>query len=455
VSALHGANIVKKSSNMPWYDGPTLLHVLEHVHVSSDLNLLDFRFPVQHVLRPDQNFRGYAGKITSGTITPGEEIVVLPSGKNSKVKSLVTMDGEITEGVAPHSYVLTLEDDIDISRGDMIVRKSNLPQVARHFDALLCWMEDVPLKIGKNYLVKHTTKTVTAFISRLLYSIDVNNLHRKNSKTLKLNDIGRVEMQLTQPIMFDYYDKNRETGSFIVIDPETNFTVGAGMIRGVVSDIDETLKSENVAAGVFNKSTNVTRERASVSLSMREERNKHKAAIIWLTGLSGSGKSTIAKKLEKTLFDKGCMTGLLDGDNLRHGLCKDLGFSVGDRSENIRRVSEVGKVLFEHGAIVICTFISPLREKREQARFLVPGGSFFEVFVHCSLKTCINRDPKGLYKKAIDGQIPDFTGISAPYEEPLSPEVVLNTENTSVEECVDAVLQKLREKGILGEMCSK
>ncbi|MGR3319878.1 MAG: adenylyl-sulfate kinase, partial [Candidatus Anammoxibacter sp.] len=421
----------------------------ENVHVSSDLNLVDFRFPVQYVIRPDLNFRGYAGKIVSGTIAVGEEVAILPSGKRSKIKEIVTFDGNLEEASAPFSVILTLKDEIDISRGDMIVREHNIPQINRNFDAIICWMWDEPLQIGKNYLIKHSTKTTKAFVSKLDYMIDVNTLHRKEAKTLELNEIGRVEINATQPIMFDSYNKNRGTGSFILIDPDTNFTVAVGMIREPLRSLEETLEPELSVAGVVDRATNVTREEIAVPLNKREEKNSHKAVVIWLTGLSGSGKSTIAKNLDNALFDLGCHTAILDGDNVRHGLCKDLGFSDKDRNENIRRVGEVAKILFDHGSIVICTFISPARKQRGIVRSLMPEGRFFEVFVRCSLKACIGRDPKGLYKKAIDGKIPEFTGISAPYEEPLDPEIIIDTEHKAEEENIKEIIERLRKNEII------
>jgi bifunctional enzyme CysN/CysC len=466
ISALKGDNVVTKSSNTPWYDGPTILHVLENVHISSDLNIRDFRFPVQYVIRPDLNFRGYAGKIVSGTITLGEEIVVLPSGVTSKIKSIKTMDGDLNEGSAPQSVVLTLEDEIDVSRGDMIVRRHNLPLVENDIDAIICWTGEEPLQIGKNYLLKHTTRTVNAFVLKLDYIIDVNTLHRTDAKehnpfcklldtpqrtdvdTLMLNEIGRAEVKVTQPVMFDQYNKNRETGSFIIIDPDTNFTVGAGMIRGAVRSIEETIHTERKVDGI-EKPVSIAPGESEISLSEREERNNHKTAIIWLTGLSGAGKSTIAKDLERMLFNLGCHTALLDWDKLRHGLCKDLGFSDQDRIENIRRVGEVARVFYEHGSIVICTFISPLRCQRDQVRALIPEGRFFEVFVRCSLKTCVQRDPRGLYKKAIDKKILQFTGINAPYEEPFNPEIIVDTEHKSVEDNLKLILYKLQNEGII------
>ena len=467
VSALKGDNVVVKSEKMPWYDGPTVLHMLENVHIGSDFNIRDFRFPVQYVIRPDLNFRGYAGRVVAGTVSPGEEIAVLPSGLVSKVKTITTMDGDLEEARAPQSVVITLEDEIDISRGDMIVRRHNLPQVENNIDVILCWMGNEPLEIGKNYFIKHTTRTVNASITKLIYMFDVNTLHRTDAtehnlfceliktthrtdvNTLLLNEIGRAEIKLTQPIMLDQYNKNRETGSFIVIDPDTNFTVGAGMIRGAVRSIEETIHLEGKTDVEEELPVKVEIDRDPVSLKEREERYKHKTAVIWFTGLSGSGKSTIAKSLERILFSTGIHTALLDWDKLYHGLCKDLSFSDQDRIENTRRAGEVARVFYEHGSLVLCTFVSPLRCQRDQVKALIPEGRFFEVFVRCSLQTCIQRDPRGLYKKAIDGEIPQFTGINSPYEEPLNPDVILDSEHKSIEENLRAILDMLKRKGII------
>ena len=467
VSALKGDNVVVESDKTPWYDGPTVLHILENVHIGSDFNIRDFRFPVQYVIRPDLNFRGYAGRIVAGTVSPGEEIAVLPSGLVSKVKTITTMDGDLEEAHAPQSVVITLEDEIDISRGDMIVRRHNLPQVENNIDAILCWMGNDPLEIGKSYFIKHTTRTVNASISKLIYMFDVNTLHRTDAtehnlfceliktthrtdvNTLLLNEIGRAEIKLTQPIMIDQYNKNRETGSFIVIDPDTNFTVGAGMIRGAVRSIEETIHAEEKTSVEEELPIKVEIDRAPVSLKEREERYKHKTAVIWFTGLSGAGKSTIAKSLERILFSTGIHTALLDWDKLRHGLCNDLNFSDQDRIENTRRAGEVARVFYEHGSLVLCTFVSPLRCQRDQVKALIPEGRFFEVFVRCSLQTCIKRDPSGLYKKAIDGKIPQFTGINSPYEEPLNPDVILDSEHMSIEENLKALIEMLKRKGII------
>ena len=467
VSALKGDNVVIKSEKTPWYDGPTVLHTLENVHIGSDLNVRDFRFPVQYVIRPDLNFRGYAGRIVAGSVIPGEEIAVLPSGLISKVKTITTMDGDLQEARAPQSVVITLEDEIDISRGDMIVRRHNLPQVENSIDAILCWMGNDPLEIGKNYFIKHTTRTVNASVSKLIYMFDVNTLHRTDAtehnlfceliktthrtdvNTLLLNEIGRAELKLTQPIMLDQYNKNRETGSFIIIDPDTNFTVGAGMIRGAVRSIEETIHAKEKTEVEEELPVKVEIERGPVSLKEREERYKHKTAVIWFTGLSGAGKSTIAKSLERLLFSTGIHTALLDWDKLHYGLCKDLSFSDQDRIENIRRAGEVARVFYEHGSVVLCTFVSPLRCQRDQVKALIPDGRFIEVFVRCSLQTCVQRDPRGLYKKAMDGEIPQFTGINSPYEEPLNPDIILDAEHKSIEDNLKALLEMLKRKGII------
>lgn len=449
VSALKGDNVVTKSENMPWYEGGTLLRYLENVHVSSDQNLVDFRFPVQNVIRPHQDFRGFAGKIVSGTISPGEEIVVLPSGKATRVRSVITYDGELAEAFAPQSVVLTLEDEVDISRGEMLVRKNNLPQVGTAFEAMACWMDDVPLTLNKPYLLQHTTRIVKAFVSRIVYRVDVNTLHRHDAESLLLNDIGRIELRLTAPIFCDPYRINRGTGSFILIDPLTNHTVAAGMLRGPARTIDDVILREEGASKKQDKSPHTIWKDWNIGREEREERNHHSAAVLWLTGFSGAGKSAIAAALEKMLYKQGCQTMLLDGDQLRHGLCADLGFSEKDREENIRRVAEVARLFFESGHIVICTFISPFAKDRAFARSLIPDGRFIEIFIKCDLEVCKRRDPNGLYEKAQSGEIASFTGVSSPYEAPQRPDLILETDLISIEDSVGAIMDKLRMKKII------
>lgn len=452
ISALKGDNVVDKSTHMPWYDGSTLLHHLENVNVGGSRNLVDFRFPVQYVIRPNQNFRGFAGQIASGRVAPGEEVVVFPSGLGSRVKSVTTFDGDQSEAVAGDSVIITLEDEIDISRGDMIVRTHNLPQKSNQVDAVICWMSETPMNPQGTYWVQHTTRTVKAFISELNYKIDVDTMHRDPAETLALNEIGRVQITATHPLFFDRYEINRNTGSFILIDPYTNTTVAAGMIRGRsrrVSDLVEAPAEPARPSIERRKSTDVVWEVGGVSLEMREKQNGHKAAVLWFTGLSGSGKSTVAKKLEHRLYEHGCRTMFLDGDNLRHGLNGDLGFSDNDRNENIRRAAEVARLGFSHGNLTICTFISPFQNERDFARSILPKGRFFEIFVKCDLEVCKRRDPKGLYAKALAGEIKNFTGISSPYEEPQHPEIVVETDLRSTEEIVEQIIRELEAQGIL------
>ncbi len=449
VSALRGDNVVDKSDKMPWYDGSTLLHHLENVNVGASLNNVDFRFPVQYVLRPNQNFRGYAGQIASGRIAKGEEVVVLPSGLSSKVHSILTADSETEWANVGDSVVITLEDEIDISRGDMLVRVNNLPQKSNRLDATICWMSEEPLKPRGQYWVQHTTRQVSGFISELNYKINVDTMHREDADTLLLNEIARIQLTTTQPLYYDRYQLNRATGNFILIDPATNNTVAAGMIRGKSRNVEQLREGEVDTSPTRPKSSNVVWEQQGISLAQREERNGHKAAVLWFTGLSGSGKSTIAKKLEQRLFADGVHTTYLDGDNLRHGLNGDLGFSSADRQENIRRAGELAKLSFAHGNITLACFISPFTADRRFARGLVPDGRFLEIFVKCDLEVVKRRDTKGLYAKALAGEIQDFTGISSPYEEPENAELVVETDIQSVDEIVEQILQTLKERGIL------
>ncbi|MCB0192917.1 MAG: sulfate adenylyltransferase subunit CysN [Anaerolineae bacterium] len=451
ISALHGDNVVEKSLNMTWYDGPTLLHHLEHVNVGASRNLVDFRFPIQYVIRPNQDFRGFAGQVASGRIAVGEEVVALPSGLQSKVKSIVTYDSEPEEAIIGDSIVITLEDEIDISRGDMIVRTRNLPQKSNQIDATLCWMSETPMNPQGTYWLQHTSRQVKALISELNYKIDVDTMHREPTEALTLNEIGRVQLTTTQPIFYDRYQINRNSGSFVLIDPFTNNTVAAGMIRGQsrqVSDLVDSEEKADTSTG-RKKSSDVVWETTGVSREMREEQNKHKAAVLWFTGLSGSGKSTVAKKVEQFLFERGVRTMFLDGDNVRHGLNGDLGFTEQDRQENIRRVAEVARLGFEHGNLVLCSFISPFQSDRDFARSLLPEGRFFEVFVKCDIEVCKRRDPKGLYARALKGEIKNFTGISSPYEEPVNPEIVFETDLHSTEEIVAQILSILEKREIL------
>lgn len=449
VSALRGDNVVDKSENMPWYDGSTLLHHLETVNVGASLNNVDFRYPVQYVLRPNQDFRGYAGQVASGRIAKGEDVVILPSGLSSTVASIVTLEDELESAGVGESVTITLTDEIDISRGDMIVRKRNLPQKSNKIDAIICWMSEDPMKANGTYWVQHTTRQVTGYISELNYKVDVDTMHREDAETLTLNEIGRIQLTTTQPLFYDRYQLNRTTGSFILIDPATNNTVAAGMIRGKSRNVDDLLEGEVDAAPERPKSSNVVWEQEGITLAAREERNGHKAAVLWFTGLSGSGKSTIAKKLEQRLFKDGVKTMFLDGDNLRHGLNGDLGFSSADRQENIRRAGEIAKLSYAHGNVTLACFISPFTADRRFARGLVGNGRFIEIYVKCDLEVVKRRDTKGLYAKALAGELDNFTGISSPYEEPVNAEIVVETDIQSVDEIVDKIINELQIRGIL------
>ena len=441
ISALKGDNIVNKSTEMPWYNGATLMYKLENVQVGSRRNRVDFRLPVQYVIRPNQNFRGFAGTIASGSLRVGEEIMVLPSRLKSKVKSIISYKEELQEAISGSAVTVTIEDEVDISRGDMIVRAKNIPQVSREFEAIVCWMNESPMQKENNYIIMHTSRTVQAIPLKLHYKIDVDTLHRNDAESLELNEIGRVRFAVSQPLFFDPYKINNETGSFIIIDPASNVTVGAGMIRGIEAE-----DNGKGAETEMEKSANVVWEPWNISRETRASRHGHAPMVLWFTGISGAGKSTIARSLEKRLWDMGKQTMLLDGDQVRHGLCRDLGFSDKDRRENIRRVGELSKLFYEHGNIVICTFVSPFIMDREKVRNLIPNADFIEIQVSCSRDTAIERDPKGLYAKAKKGEITGLTGFDGIYEENPNAELVINTDNRPIEECVNEVLDYIEEK---------
>ncbi len=442
ISALKGDNVVDKSDKTPWYNGPTLLHHLETVKVDASHNVIDFRFPVQYVVRPNQNFRGFSGKIASGRIKPGDEITVLPSRLSSKVKEIVTKDGNLDEAYPGDSVVLTIEDEIDISRGDMIVRKKNVPTVTSNFEAYLCWMNEEAMQTGKQYLLMHTTKTTQVFIDDLIYRMNVDTLSREDADNLQLNEIGRVKLTTAQPLFIDAYQVNQKTGSFIIIDPASNVTVGAGMIRASSTESSDRGR-ETEDRDVTQHSPNTVWEPWNIPRVERETRNGHKAMVLWFTGISGAGKSTIAKALEKKLWEEGKQTILLDGDQVRHGLNGDLGFSPVDRTENIRRVGEVARLFFEHGNIVLCTFVSPYKKDRAAVRQLFPEGRFVEIHVTCDPKTAQERDPKGLYEKAKRGEIKGLTGFDGEYEVNEKADIIINTDDKSIDEAIKIINEKI------------
>ena len=456
VSALKGDNVVDRSEAMPWYQGSTLLHHLEHVNVAGDRNLRDFRFPVQTVIRPDQTFRGFAGTVASGTVRPGEEVMALPAGTRSTVETVTTLDGDLDEARAGEAVVLTLADEIDVSRGDMLVRAGNLPTVSTGIEAMMCWMAEAPLQADRHYLLRHTTREVKAFIDDVVYRVDVDTLHREDSESLGLNDIGRVRITTAAPLFFDPYRANHETGAFILIDPYSNATVAAGMIRGEAQSPDVVAReaarlersADAAASGARAVSPHVVWEGLNIPREAREAQQGHGAAVLWFTGLSGAGKTTIAREVERRLFDAGIRTMLLDGDQVRHGLNGDLGFSPDDRRENVRRIGEAARLFFESGAVTLCTFVSPYRADRDRVRQLI-GDRFWEIHVDAALDTVRQRDPKGLYAKADAGEIQNLTGVDAPYEAPEAPELTLDTGVMSAEQAVDAVLAALVRAGVI------
>lgn len=441
ISALHGDNVAKLSENMSWYQGPTFLHHLENVNISTDRNLVDLRFPVQYVIRPHLNFRGFAGTVASGVLRVGDPVLCLPSRRTTRVKSIITLAGEIEEAWPPLSMTVTLEDEVDVSRGSMLVHPNNLPKVGNEYEAMLLWMHEETAEPGRTYLVKHTTNLVPGTLDELRYKIDVNTMRKMDASELGMNEIGRVHLTLHRPIAFDDYTRNRQTGNFVLIDRLTNATVAAGMI------LDRQVAKAPSAKSPATR--NIVQETSLVGRTERERLLKQRGVTLWLTGLSGSGKSTIAKELERTLMDLGHVCYLLDGDNIRHGLNKDLGFSVEDRTENIRRIAEVARLFNNAGLIVVTAFISPYREDRDTARAIIGLDRFLEVYVSTPLEVCEARDPKNLYKRARAGEIPQFTGISDPYEEPLQPEVALDTTTRPVEESVQLLIDALTERGCL------
>lgn len=444
VSALHGDNVVNRSPRMPWFDGAPLLQFLEHVTISADRNLIDFRFPVQYVVRPHQDFRGFSGKIVSGTIKVGEEVVALPSMQRSRVAGINFYTAELEQAEEGQSVIITLEDEIDISRGDMIVRRHNIPEIEREFEATLSWMDERhSLSTTTSYILQHTTQTTQAYVDEVIYRLDVNTLHRAPAETLTLNEIGRIKITTAKQLFFDPYERNRNTGGFILIDPTDFRTVGAGMIRHSSRSTIGALKREERGKRLAQpRSDNVHWDPGLVTTRDRIVRNRHKPLCLWLTGLSGSGKSTIAQLVEKRLFDDGLQVVRLDGDNVRHGLNGDLGFNREDRKENIRRIGHVAHLLFTYGNIVICTFISPYESEREFVRSLFEDGEFVEVHVDVTLTEAERRDPKGLYKKARAGEIRGFTGVDAPYERPRSPELRLDTVSTEPQNAAAALLEE-------------
>ncbi|HEU5270889.1 MAG TPA: sulfate adenylyltransferase subunit CysN [Jatrophihabitans sp.] len=432
LSAVHGDNVVARSDRMPWYAGPALLEYLETVEPRRPPGAAPFRMPVQTVLRPDLGFRGFAGPVVRGTVAPGDRVVVLPSGRTSTIDRIVTFDGDLAQAEAGQSITVTLTDEVDVSRGDVLASATEPAAVADQFEVDLVWMSEQEMLPGRSYLIKLGTQLVPGSISKPKYRVNVDNLDRLAATTLGLNDIAVCTLSLDRAVPYDRYADNRELGGFLVIDRLTNDTVAAGMLRLAL-----------------RRSTNVQWQEVEVTKQARARLAGHQPCVVWFTGLSGAGKSTVANLLERRLHALGCRTYLLDGDNVRHGLNHDLGFTEVDRIENIRRVAEVAALMVDAGLIVLVSLISPYRSDREQARSLVEPTEFCEVFVDTPLAVAESRDPKGLYAKARRGELPNFTGIDSEYQPPLWPEVHLEMTSLAPEEAAERVLLTLRERGVL------
>ncbi|WP_372524553.1 sulfate adenylyltransferase subunit CysN [Piscinibacter sp.] len=433
MSALRGDNITESSANTPWYDGPPLMTWLEGVELDAETaQRQPFRMPVQWVNRPHLDFRGFSGRIVGGAVRPRDRLRALPSGRESIVERIVTHDGDLDVAVAGQSVTLTLADEIDVSRGDVLAAADALPEVADQFEANLVWMSDEAMLPGRPYLMKIGARTVGVTLAAPKYKVNVNTLEHLAAKTLELNEIGVCNLSLDRAIAFDPYERNRDTGGFIVVDRLSNHTVGAGMLHFAL-----------------RRSHNIHWQAIEVDPRSHAALKGQRPVVVWFTGLSGAGKSTIANLVEKRLHSLGRHTFLLDGDNVRHGLNKDLGFTEADRVENIRRVAEVARLMVDAGLITLVSFISPFRAERDMARARVAEGQFCEVFIDTPLPVAEQRDPKGLYRKARRGDLKNFTGIDSPYEAPEAPELRIDTTLSGAEEAAEAVLDQLRLMGFI------
>jgi bifunctional enzyme CysN/CysC len=426
LSAVYGDNIIERGEHMPWFQGPTLMQHLEEVPVAEVSTGKAFRLPVQWVNRPHADFRGFAGQIASGSVQQGDRIRVLPSGRESQIARIVSADGDLPRAFAGQSVTVTLTSEVDVSRGDVIAAAGDIPQVASQFEATIVWMHEEPLLQGRAYLMKSGARTVTATIAPVKHKINVNTLDELPAERLELNDIGVCELELDRPIPFEPYADNRTLGGFILIDRLSNATVGAGLINFAL-----------------RRSQNVHWQALDVDKQVRARQKGQRACVLWLTGLSGAGKSTIANLVEKRLTAQGRHTYLLDGDNVRHGLNKDLGFTAQDRVENIRRVAEVSRLMVDAGLIVLVSFISPFRSERRMARELFAPGEFLEVFIDTPLAEAERRDVKGLYKKARRGELKNFTGIDSPYEAPEAAEIRIDTTRVDAEQAAEQIIGHL------------
>ena len=424
VSALNGDNVLKSTEALSWFKGPSLITLLETISIENSNK--DFIMPIQNVVRPNLDYRAFCGRISSGVVQNGDKIRSLPSGKIAKIQSIAIGNKEVKKALCDQSISITLDSEIDISRGDVICKDNSPIETSNIFNVDLAWLSEIETHKGRNYIAKIGTQKTSCQITDIKYKFDINTLDKKPSKSIGLNDICNVTLTLNKEVPFTKFHENKAIGKLILIDPITNQTVGAAMIN----------HSMRRASNIYKHNLAITRE-------LRENMNGNKAKLLWFTGISGSGKSTIANELEKVLFSRGIRTFILDGDNIRHGLNNDLGFSDADRVENIRRVVEVSRLMLDAGIFVISSFISPFIADRKMARDLVTDEDFLEIFVNTPLEVAESRDPKGLYKKARIGEIPNFTGISSPYEMPISPDITLETEINSVKECAQIILDKL------------
>jgi bifunctional enzyme CysN/CysC len=434
LSALRGDNVTEPSVHTPWYGGPTLIEHLETVEIESSLQSGPFRMPVQWVNRPDLDFRGFSGMIVGGSVAPGDRVKVLPSGRESTVARLVSADGDLDEAVAGQSITVTLTDEVDVSRGDVLATASALPGVADQFEAHIIWMGEQEMLPGRTYPLKIGARTVGATLAQPKYKVNVNTLEHVAAKTLELNEIGVCNINLDRPVPFDPYEMNRDMGGFILIDRFTNATVAAGLLHFALRRAD-----------------NVHWQAIEVNKDAHAALKNQKPCVVWFTGISGAGKSTIANIVERKLHERGRHTYLLDGDNVRHGLNKDLGFTDADRVENIRRVTEVVSLMVDAGLIVLVSFISPFKAERRMAREHVEEGEFVEVFVDTAVAVAEARDEKGLYRKARRGELTNFTGIDSIYETPENPDIHVDTSQIVPERAADMIIDHLRQAGVLGE----
>ncbi len=423
VSALKGDNVVNVSENMPWYHGQSLLEFLETVHVGSDRNFEDFRFPVQYVIRPDLKYRGFAGKVASGIVKKGDKIMVLPSGKTSTVKEITTYDGNLEQAFPPQAVSIVLNDEIDVSRGNMLVHPDNVPKVERHFEAMLVWMDETDMDPYTQFYIKHNTHSTKARIDKIEYRVDVNTLEKSSVDYFRLNEIGRAVITTNEPLYFDAYKKNRQTGAFILIDPVTHNTVAVGMILDKVS-------SDRLPTRITDKERErIVNEGSLISDKEREKRYGQKGETVWITGLHGSGKNELAYSLEKELFSMGKIVVVLDGKKVRGGLNRELDYSPADRAEHLRRVAHIARLLNDQGIIVICSFVSPNAEIRNQVKEIIGKERFKLIYLDADVDYCRKNDKYGLYRLADEGKLQHLAGVDEPYDVPQDADIVVDAKN--------------------------